>query len=101
MLYCIKFPEQNMLIDMYFRPTGDMDEISISEIPTISKIDNIKEDFAKVLTDWQEHIGYLQVSTSILRLLFIIYRMNLHNLFLGHWYGWIHGCNRIKHEYYW
>ncbi|XP_076176418.1 uncharacterized protein LOC143151298 isoform X3 [Ptiloglossa arizonensis] len=43
-------------------PTGDMDEISISEIPTISKIDNIKEDFAKVLTDWQEHIGYLQAT---------------------------------------
>lgn len=38
-----------------------MDEMSIAEIPTISKIDNIKEDFAKVLTDWQEHIGYLQV----------------------------------------
>ncbi|XP_076669360.1 uncharacterized protein LOC143369380 isoform X1 [Andrena cerasifolii] len=40
----------------------DMDEMSISEIPTISKIDNIKEDFAKVLTDWQEHIGYLQAT---------------------------------------
>lgn len=38
-----------------------MEEMAISEIPTISKIDNIKEDFAKVLTDWQEHIGYLQV----------------------------------------
>ncbi|KZC08557.1 hypothetical protein WN55_10904, partial [Dufourea novaeangliae] len=38
----------------------DADEIT--EIPTISKTDNIKEDFAKVLTDWQEHIGYLQVS---------------------------------------
>lgn len=35
--------------------------MSISEISTISKIDSIKEDFAKVLTDWQEHIGYLQV----------------------------------------
>lgn len=23
---------------------------------------DIKEDFAKVLTDWQEHIGYLQAS---------------------------------------
>ncbi|XP_076632979.1 uncharacterized protein LOC143347585 isoform X1 [Colletes latitarsis] len=41
--------------------TEDMDEISISEIP---KIDNIKEDFAKVLTDWQEHIGYLQATDT-------------------------------------
>ncbi|XP_031848169.1 uncharacterized protein LOC116433801 isoform X2 [Nomia melanderi] len=40
----------------------DMGEMSIAEIPTISKIDNIKEDFAKVLTDWQEHIGYLQAT---------------------------------------
>ncbi|XP_015430145.1 PREDICTED: NK-tumor recognition protein [Dufourea novaeangliae] len=38
----------------------DADEIT--EIPTISKTDNIKEDFAKVLTDWQEHIGYLQAT---------------------------------------
>ncbi|KOX70691.1 hypothetical protein WN51_05268 [Melipona quadrifasciata] len=38
------------------------DEMSISKISTISKIDSIKEDFAKVLTDWQEHIGYLQTS---------------------------------------
>lgn len=27
----------------------------------IPKIENMKEDFAKVLTDWQEHIGFLQV----------------------------------------
>ncbi|CAK9806843.1 Peroxisome proliferator-activated receptor gamma coactivator-related protein 1 [Anthophora quadrimaculata] len=40
----------------------DVEEMSISEMPTISKIDSIKEDFAKVLTDWQEHIGYLQAS---------------------------------------
>ncbi|XP_053975874.1 NK-tumor recognition protein isoform X2 [Hylaeus volcanicus] len=40
----------------------DVDDVSISESPTISKIDNIKEDFAKVLTDWQEHIGYLQAT---------------------------------------
>ncbi|XP_017759100.1 PREDICTED: NK-tumor recognition protein [Eufriesea mexicana] len=39
-----------------------VDEMSVSEISTISKIDSIKEDFAKVLTDWQEHIGYLQAS---------------------------------------
>ncbi|XP_071860735.1 uncharacterized protein isoform X3 [Bombus fervidus] len=39
-----------------------VDEMSDSEISTFSKIDNIKEDFAKVLTDWQEHIGYLQAS---------------------------------------
>ncbi|XP_078034696.1 uncharacterized protein LOC144468821 [Augochlora pura] len=42
--------------------TEDVEEMSIAEIPTISKMDNIKEDFAKVLTDWQEHIGYLQTS---------------------------------------
>nr|XP_012145338.1 PREDICTED: uncharacterized protein LOC100875347 isoform X5 [Megachile rotundata] len=29
---------------------------------SICKLDSIKEDFAKVLTDWQEHIGYLQTS---------------------------------------
>ena len=28
----------------------------------IPKMEIVKEDFAKVLTDWQEHIGYLQVS---------------------------------------
>ncbi|XP_043599350.1 NK-tumor recognition protein-like isoform X4 [Bombus pyrosoma] len=39
-----------------------VDEMSDSEISTLSKIDSIKEDFAKVLTDWQEHIGYLQAS---------------------------------------
>ncbi|XP_033179339.1 NK-tumor recognition protein isoform X5 [Bombus impatiens] len=39
-----------------------VDEMSDSEISTLSKIDSIKEDFAKVLTDWQEHIGYLQTS---------------------------------------
>ncbi|XP_060822442.1 NK-tumor recognition protein-like isoform X3 [Bombus pascuorum] len=39
-----------------------VDEMSDSEISTFSKIDSIKEDFAKVLTDWQEHIGYLQAS---------------------------------------
>nr|XP_033330832.1 NK-tumor recognition protein [Megalopta genalis] len=38
--------------------TEDVEE----DIPTISKMDNIKEDFAKVLTDWQEHIGYLQTT---------------------------------------
>ncbi|XP_076293648.1 uncharacterized protein LOC143215420 [Lasioglossum baleicum] len=42
--------------------TEDVDEMSMEDIPTISKMDNIKEDFAKVLTDWQEHIGYLQTS---------------------------------------
>ncbi|KOC60267.1 hypothetical protein WH47_08596 [Habropoda laboriosa] len=42
---------------------NDVDEMSVSEIPTtICKIDSIKEDFAKVLTDWQEHIEYLQAS---------------------------------------
>lgn len=44
-----------------FRHSEDVDETSMSEAPTMSKIDSIKEDFAKVLTDWQEHIGYLQV----------------------------------------
>lgn len=45
----------------YFRHNESVDEMSDSEISTLSKIDSIKEDFAKVLTDWQEHIGYLQV----------------------------------------
>lgn len=48
-----------------FRHNEGEDEMS--EISTISKIDSIKEDFAKVLTDWQEHIGYLQVLLIPLR----------------------------------
>ncbi|XP_043518592.1 NK-tumor recognition protein isoform X2 [Frieseomelitta varia] len=36
----------------------DEDEVSVSTI------DSFKEDFAKVLTDWQEHIGYLQASDT-------------------------------------
>lgn len=50
-----------------------MDEMSISEISNISKIDSIKEDFAKVLTDWHEHIGYLQVSLILWFVKFIIF----------------------------
>ncbi|KAG7200971.1 hypothetical protein KM043_003329 [Ampulex compressa] len=40
----------------------DTDMLPIADLPTVSKMENIKEDFAKVLTDWQEHIGYLQAS---------------------------------------
>ncbi|XP_017885090.1 peroxisome proliferator-activated receptor gamma coactivator 1-alpha-like isoform X2 [Ceratina calcarata] len=40
----------------------DDEEMSNSDVSTISKMDSIKEDFAKVLTEWQEHIGYLQAT---------------------------------------
>lgn len=50
-----------------------MDEMSDSEISTLSKIDSIKEDFAKVLTDWQEHIGYLQVLLILWFVKFVIF----------------------------
>ncbi|XP_043276735.1 uncharacterized protein srl isoform X2 [Venturia canescens] len=42
---------------------GDMAVLPVSGVASIiPKIENMKEDFAKVLTDWQEHIGYLQAS---------------------------------------
>lgn len=73
---------------VYFRRITDMEEMSISEIPTISKIDNIKEDFAKVLTDWQEHIGYLQVLLISYNVIYYFYAMSsLLAILLGHGYG--------------
>ncbi|KAK2584070.1 hypothetical protein KPH14_006517 [Odynerus spinipes] len=42
---------------------GTMVDLPVSDVSSVvHKMDNIKEDFAKVLTDWQEHIGYLQAS---------------------------------------
>ncbi|OXU18359.1 hypothetical protein TSAR_013472 [Trichomalopsis sarcophagae] len=42
---------------------GDLAVLPVSGVSgVIPKMENIKEDFAKVLTDWQEHIGYLQAS---------------------------------------
>ncbi|XP_063989416.1 serine/arginine repetitive matrix protein 2 isoform X2 [Diachasmimorpha longicaudata] len=42
---------------------GDMAVLPHSGVASvIPKIENIKEDFAKVLIDWHEHIGYLQAS---------------------------------------
>ncbi|XP_011298043.1 serine/arginine repetitive matrix protein 2 isoform X2 [Fopius arisanus] len=42
---------------------GDMAVLPDSGVASvIPKIENMKEDFAKVLIDWHEHIGYLQAS---------------------------------------
>lgn len=47
---------------MFSRLNGDLAVLPVSGVAgVIPKMENIKEDFAKVLTDWQEHIGYLQV----------------------------------------
>ncbi|XP_035721997.1 serine/arginine repetitive matrix protein 2-like isoform X2 [Vespa mandarinia] len=37
-------------------------DLSVSDVNSVVNKMDIKEDFAKVLTDWQEHIGYLQAS---------------------------------------
>ncbi|XP_043667898.1 serine/arginine repetitive matrix protein 2-like isoform X2 [Vespula pensylvanica] len=37
-------------------------DLSVSDVSSVVNKMDIKEDFAKVLTDWQEHIGYLQAS---------------------------------------
>ncbi|XP_015597139.1 serine/arginine repetitive matrix protein 2 isoform X2 [Cephus cinctus] len=42
---------------------GDIAVLPVSGVASvIPKMEHTKEDFAKVLTDWQEHIGYLQAS---------------------------------------
>ena len=33
-------------------------------VPLIPKVEYMKEDYAKVLTDWQEHIGFLQATEA-------------------------------------
>ncbi|KAF7400739.1 hypothetical protein HZH66_005923 [Vespula vulgaris] len=37
-------------------------DLAVSDVSSVVNKMDIKEDFAKVLTDWQEHIGYLQAS---------------------------------------
>ena len=46
-----------------YRLNGDLAILPVSGVAgVIPKMENIKEDFTKVLTEWQEHIGYLQAS---------------------------------------
>ena len=63
-------------ITVIYRLNGDLAVLPILGVAgIIPKIENIKEDFAKVLTDWQEHIGYLQVwnTDSLMNLIILIF----------------------------
>lgn len=91
---------------------GDMAVLPVSGVASIMpKLEDIKEDYAKVLTDWQEHIGYLQViniySLSINNIetntenhnLFLTFLLYLGYLILGFRYGGRHRYSCTQYKY--
>lgn len=67
------------------RLNGDMAVLPVSGVASVyPKMESLSEDFAKVLNDWQEHLGFLEVSfnSKKVKKIYIIFFSIFKNFFI-------------------